>query len=60
MKDLFRERDFTRIGYFQSVLENEGIRTLIRNERLNTCGPGRTGNPGIVPKLGGSSVTTSR
>lgn len=36
MKELFRERDFTRVGYFQSVLEAEGIPTFIRNENTVT------------------------
>jgi hypothetical protein len=35
MKELFRERDFTKIGYFRSVLEGAGIETLIRNEVLS-------------------------
>ncbi len=35
MKELFRERDFTRIGYFRSILESGGIETLIRNEVLS-------------------------
>ena len=25
MKELFREPDFTRVSYFQSILEEEGI-----------------------------------
>lgn len=35
MRELFRERDFTRIGYYRSVLEGGGIETLIRNEVLS-------------------------
>lgn len=34
MKELFRERDFSRVGYCQSILEGEGIPTVIRNEQL--------------------------
>lgn len=34
MKELFRERDFSRVGFCQSVLEAQGIATMIRNETL--------------------------
>jgi hypothetical protein len=34
MKELFRERDLTQVGYCQSILEAEGIPTVIRNESL--------------------------
>jgi len=34
MKELFRERDFTRVGYCQSILTAEGIETILRNEHL--------------------------
>ena len=36
MKELFRERDYTRVGYFQTVLEAEGIPTFVRNENTVT------------------------
>ena len=51
MKELFRERDFTRVGYFQSILESEGIQTLIRNEHLNTCGLADLPIPEFFPAL---------
>ncbi len=34
MEELFRERDFTRIGYCQSILEEAGIATHVRNKDL--------------------------
>ena len=34
MKELFRERDSTRVGYYQSILEAEGIPTHVRNRDL--------------------------
>lgn len=34
MKELFRERDYTRVGYYQSVLEEAGIPTHVRNKDL--------------------------
>lgn len=34
MKELFRERDYTRIGYCQSILEDAGIATVVRNKDL--------------------------
>lgn len=36
MKEIFRERDYTRVGYFQTVLEAEGIQTFVRNENTVT------------------------
>ena len=36
MKELFRERDYTRIGFYQSMLESEGIPTFVRNQDLVT------------------------
>ena len=36
MIELFRERDFTVIGYYQSILEAEGIPTFVRNQSLSS------------------------
>ena len=36
MKELFREKDFTRVGYFQSILEAEGIEVAWNQVEL--CG----------------------
>lgn len=36
MRELFRERDYTRVGYFQTVLEAEGIPTFVRNKDTTT------------------------
>ena len=36
MKELFRERDFSIVGYYQSVLESEGIATFVRNQNATT------------------------
>lgn len=36
MKELFRERDGARIGYYQSLLEEAGIQTHVRNRDLVT------------------------
>jgi ribosomal protein S27AE len=36
MKELFRERDYTRVGYYQTILEAEGIPTFVRNENTVT------------------------
>jgi hypothetical protein len=35
MKELLREREFVRVGYFQTVLEAAGIPTFLRNENLS-------------------------
>jgi hypothetical protein len=36
MKSVFCDREPARVGYFQSVLENAGIATFIRNQHTNT------------------------
>lgn len=35
MKELFREREFTTIGYYRNILETAGIKTFVRNENLH-------------------------
>lgn len=35
MRQVFVDQDFTRVGYFRSVLEEAGIPTFIRNELSN-------------------------
>lgn len=37
MTELFRERDYTRVGYYQTILEAQGIPTLVRNRDLVGC-----------------------
>ena len=49
MKELFRERDFTRVGYFQSILESRGIPTLVRNENQPMTGLAEI--PNALPAL---------
>lgn len=51
MKELFREQDFTRVGYFQTVLEGEGIRTHIRNQDLAGAGLSEMPIPDFFPAL---------
>ncbi|MEP2774816.1 MAG: DUF2007 domain-containing protein [Luteolibacter sp.] len=36
MKELFRERDITKVTFYQSLLEAAGIPTFIKNENLST------------------------
>lgn len=47
MKELFREFDFTKVGYYQSMLESQGIQTFIRNRDLS----GLAGEASIMPEL---------
>lgn len=35
MKELLREREFVRVGYYQTILEAAGIATFMRNENLS-------------------------
>lgn len=36
MKELFRERDLTTVSYYQSLLEQAGIATFLKNEHVST------------------------
>jgi len=36
MRSIFCDRESARVGYFQSVLENAGIATFVRNQNTNT------------------------
>lgn len=36
MKELFRERDIAKVGFYQTVLEEAGIPTFVKNENLST------------------------
>lgn len=51
MKELFRERDFTRVGYYESVLESEGIATIVRNKHLTMSGLTEIPIPEFFPAL---------
>ncbi len=51
MKELFRERDFTKVGFFQSILESEGIATIVRNEHLTSSGLTEIPIPEFFPAL---------
>lgn len=51
MKELFREPDASLVGYLQSVLENEGIPTMIKNEHLNGSGLTEVPIPEFFPAL---------
>jgi diadenosine tetraphosphate (Ap4A) HIT family hydrolase len=48
MIELLRERDFTRIGHYQSILEGEGIRTFMRNANLSST---EVSIPAFLPVL---------
>ena len=51
MKELFRERDFTRVAYFQNLVEAEGISTFIRNQHLTNSGLSEIPIPEFFPAL---------
>ncbi|MBG7608823.1 MAG: DUF2007 domain-containing protein [Verrucomicrobia bacterium] len=51
MKELFRERDYTKVGYFQSVLEDAGIPTIVRNKHLTMSGLAEIPIPEFFPAL---------
>ena len=37
MKKVYENMEYTRVGYFQSILEGEGIRTTIKNYGASTA-----------------------
>ena len=47
MKDLFREFDFTKVGYYQSMIESHGIETFVRNRDVS----GLAGEASVIPDL---------
>lgn len=47
MKELFREFDFTKVGYYQSILESQGIETFVKNRDVS----GLAGEAAIMPDL---------
>jgi len=51
MTELFRHHDFTCIGYFESVLESEGIDTFVRNKHLTMAGVSEIPIPEFYPAL---------
>lgn len=51
MKELFRERDFTKVGYYQSILEVHGIATIVRNKHLTMSGLSEIPIPEFFPAL---------
>lgn len=51
MKELFREKDITRVTYYKGVLEDHGILTLIRNEYLTFSGLTEIPIPEFYPAL---------
>lgn len=51
MRELFRERDYTKVGYFESVLEAEGIATIVRNKHLTMSGLAEIPIPEFFPAL---------
>ena len=51
MKELFREQDITRVGYYRTILESAGIATMIRNEHLVGAGITEVPIPEFFPAL---------
>ena len=47
MKDLFREFDFTKVGFYKSILESQGIETFVKNRDVS----GLAGEASILPEL---------
>ena len=43
MREVYSDQDFTRVGYFKSILDAEGIRCFIRNEHGQTISRGFAG-----------------
>ena len=37
MKKVYENMEYTRVGYFQSILEAEGIRTTVQNYGVSTA-----------------------
>ena len=51
MRNNFWQMVYTRVGYYQSVLEGEGIKTIVRNKDLNGSGITEVPIPEFFPAL---------
>ena len=51
MKELFREADSAIVGHMKSILDNEGIATVIRNEHLYMAALSEVPIPEFFPAL---------
>ncbi len=51
MKEVFRDRDYTRVSLMKTLLETEGIPVIMRNELLATSGITEIPIPEFFPNL---------
>ncbi|MCG8599819.1 MAG: DUF2007 domain-containing protein [Verrucomicrobiales bacterium] len=47
MRELFRDIEFTKVGYWKSILESHGIETFIKNRDLSSL----AGEVAILPEV---------
>ncbi|GAA5483492.1 DUF2007 domain-containing protein [Haloferula sargassicola] len=51
MKKVYDNIEFARVGHFQSILESEGIATLLKNEAMSSVFRGSAGLYDLAPEL---------
>lgn len=51
MKKIYEDHRYERVGHFQSILESEGIATLIRNESIDQSLASFPNDPDDQPQL---------
>lgn len=51
MKELYRHKDHSIVSYYQSILESEGIPTMLRNEHTTMAGLSEIPIPEFYPNI---------
>ena len=51
MKELYRHKDYSTVAYYKSILESEGIATMLRNEHTTMAGVSDIPIPEFYPNI---------
>jgi len=51
MKELYRDKDYSTIAYYKTILESEGIQIMLRNEHTTMAGLSEIPIPEFYPNI---------
>ncbi|MCP5537274.1 MAG: DUF2007 domain-containing protein [Akkermansiaceae bacterium] len=51
MKEIYRHKDHSTVAYYKSILESEGIPTMLRNEHTTMAGLSEIPIPEFYPNI---------
>ena len=51
MKELYRHKEHSTVAYYKSILESEGIPTMLRNEHTTMAGLSEIPIPEFYPNI---------